>query len=221
MKKEIFCCMDDCDTKQYARALCSKHYQIMRKNGSLNLFPKTKKRSICHYENCQAFVVGHGLCQFHYERKRNGKKLDDPIRFKSETLVCEIFGCTKKHAAHGLCKMHLKRKERGADLFLPNQKDSSTWEFHDVKWRHDSHGYLSGTWKSKWVKQHRAIWEAHHGRELRSFENVHHKNGIRDDNRIENLELWTKPQPCGQRPEDLVDWVLENYRDMVIDRLNI
>ena len=39
-------------------------------------------------------------------------------------------------------------------------------------------------------------------------------NGIRDDNRPENLELWSKGQPAGQRVADKVAWavdLLERY----------
>ena len=78
----------------------------------------------------------------------------------------------------------------------------------------DSHGYvrISGMYhhpnadKTGGLREHTYIMSQILGRPLLDNENVHHKNGVRHDNRPENLELWVKFQPPGQRVEDLVEY---------------
>nr|DAL17872.1 MAG TPA_asm: PROTEIN/DNA Complex catalytic motif, Helix-turn-helix DNA [Caudoviricetes sp.] len=70
------------------------------------------------------------------------------------------------------------------------------------------YGY-PGVTKTGHIFEHRKVMQDLLGRPLLPEENVHHINGVRDDNRPGNLELWSTSQPQGQRVEDKIRWARE------------
>lgn len=70
--------------------------------------------------------------------------------------------------------------------------------------RIDKSGYAFVIHNDKWISEHRLVMERILGRKLKTGESVHHKNGIRDDNRDENLELWVTAPRFGQRASEVI-----------------
>jgi hypothetical protein len=131
----------------------------------------------------------------------------------SRTTRCTLDGCDKEHKGLGFCSGHYQRFKKYGN---PNSKKPLAPLWIPVK---DARGYMVVKKNNVRIIVHRQIMEEHLGRVLLPGENVHHINGIRDDNRIENLELWSSSQPSGQRVEDKIKWakeILETYKEITV-----
>ena len=116
-----------------------------------------------------------------------------------DPIGCRIDNCGRTIGAQKMCKMHWARWKRWGDPRFVTVKIAKAGKDGYVKIRVNQKGML----------QHRHIMEQFLGRELLPEENVHHINGIRDDNRIENLEIWNTRQPKGQRIPDKIEYAIE------------
>ena len=77
-------------------------------------------------------------------------------------------------------------------------------------------GHPRASQSSPYLFEHILVMEGLLGRYLLPGETVHHKDGVKADNRPENLELWVRPQPAGVRVSDAVAWakeILARYGD--------
>lgn len=150
----------------------------------------------CRSENCYRPVRSNGLCNSHYSKSLKSKAADVP---------CVVVGCNKPGFQLKMCQAHYKRDYRERNGLLKPRGPKLPIPYGDgymAIWEPDHPNAM----KQGYVQMHVKVMSDYLGRPLRKGENVHHKNGVRDDNRPENLELWVSKQPPGQRVEDLVSF---------------
>lgn len=228
------CKIDGCETRVTACGMCGKHYRNVRlygrvegapsptcqtcgqefsrpgKGGPLPRYcshgcrPKPEPHvRTCDVPDCRAAHKARGLCDPHYTQFRRGTlqftATGDPLP------ICTVSDCRLPRFSNGLCSMHEQRLRRTGSL--DTTRGGGTLNNQGYRMLYKPGHPMAGVTGA--LMEHRLVMANHLGRMLRPEENVHHINGDRDDNRIENLELWSKSQPPGQRVADKVSWAKE------------
>lgn len=152
-----------------------------------------------------------GWCKKHYSRwYRYGD-----VNFRKteqQAGTCIVGDCDRAQKTNHMCGAHQRRAylwgDARADLPLRAAYEHTRVQIEQGYVRIKTSGHPRGG-KYGWVLEHIVVMEGKLQRELLPGENVHHINGIRDDNRAENLELWVQAQPPGQRAADVLRWAEE------------
>lgn len=193
----MICKFEPCEMPAHCKGWCKRHYSQQKAGYELTL-PAPRMPEWCAFPECVNRTLSKSLCSAHYSQMSKGKELK-PLRTLERHWGCAFPECDREHYALGLCRIHWAQQNNGIEL-KPEGRAEPKWFLRG--------GYLSRSrrvgGRNVWELQHRILMEEHLGRKLLPHENVHHLNGVRHDNRIENLEIWSTSQPAGQRIPDKV-----------------
>lgn len=169
--------------------------------------PGTPSRSVaptCQYDTCSVAAVVSDLCAEHVALRPR---------------LCKTQGCdsyaivSRARRSLGRCRPHHR---------LTVSKARRT--FDDSVIAPEGHELFIGSGGYQYrqipgggsIAEHTYQMQKILGRPLVRGENVHHRNGERSDNRPENLELWWRSQPAGQRVKDLIEYISQFHADAML-----
>ena len=200
----------------YKAKTCSKECSASRGKRVQRENPTNRKTyGACRFQECGWMAITRpdgkgkaaGYCEAHGRQIRLGKPLSPIVRKTKKQGICKFDDCGRHVFARGYCRRHYSQFIEGSTLTPITSIRSAVLPVGSVNIKQD--GYIRVKTESGWDTQHRIVMSDFIGRPLLPHELVHHKNGIRTDNRIENLELCSRYQPPSQRISDQLEWARE------------
>lgn len=210
------CRIEGCDRVRYGqKGICEAHYRRQRRTGRLD-----ENRPIgatepipCMVDRCRNVSTERGLCHGHYLRliRLGDVQADQPLG-RRRNHTCEVDRCERTARGRGLCATHLARQRETGDP----QANVAIREVSGTGYIHHGYQVVPIPRADRWLVggrtselEHRYVMAKMLGRPLTADESVHHRDGDRLRNDPENLELWSRWQPSGQRVADKLLAALE------------
>lgn len=169
----------------------------------------------CHVIGCgRPAYYSRPWCYRHYLDEKENRPFRNLRARIGHKAPCSHDPCDRPSRVRGLCNAHDLQRQAGKPLGPIRERTGGAWPAGES-------GYMV-IWdpeRKRTVYEHRLVMEKTIGRHLFDDEEVHHKNGVRGDNRPGNLEIWVGSQPAGMRPEDAVSWATDILRRFTPDRL--
>lgn len=163
----------------------------------------------CTFPECDRTHAAKGLCHTHWSQQRRGKDLQ-PVGHYLVPKTCQAELCDEPVHSKGLCNTHYRQFQATGSTRPIRQ--AAGWLSSDGYWTLYKPEHPNAR-KNGCISEHALVMTEYLGRPLKPGENIHHINGIKTDNRIENLELWVKMQPSGQRLDEKLEWATNFLRD--------